>query len=674
MVTDLTCKLPEYFNIRHTERGVQSRKTKKVGGNLHCIMAFKKLEERTPQTSSGGITLNFSPPQKQHPPENVVDETASEDLDSSDSDYPLSQDLSRETPWAEKLAMNLRVPPPELKGASDVEGVDASWLVVEEVDALLSTLSSGNDHEGPDSSAAFTHKRGGTFSKKRKEGSNHIQDITSSVSDVATSQLAVEGVDALMQTHSIEIDPDSSTALIHERQGTFTKRKKESGDQSCQDVPRKESTNPSSQDIPIIGVGTSQLTVEEVDGPMQTPSIEIDPDSSTALIPKRQGTFTKRKKESGDPSSEDVPTSSIDHGSQVSSPLIPSAYLMAPEIQVTDTSRSDSSDDVTSPTPSPSRIKRTGTFTKKRSSLSPTKQGSPQPKPKLKLLPRKPEGDTSRRTAFTEKLSSPASEASEEDSSVDTTDLPASPLKRSGTFKKERPSIRAEITEAEYSYSPLQLSDDDELNVDVNQQTTETSPLRRTGTFKKARPSIRVENTEAELFVHSPVQLSDDDELNVDVNRQTSPLKRSGTFKKARPSVRPKDTEDRTELSYSPVQLSDDEVNVDINLPASPLKRSGTFNKERPSIRAETAEDRTELFVHSYSPEQLSDDDGPNVDLDDTLKAEDFPQAQISDSDSESSMEQTPVVHDALSPGGGTLKRSGTFTKKRPFLPDSPVV
>ena len=43
IVTDLDCQNPAYFNIRHTERGVQHRKTKRSGGNLHCILAFKKL-------------------------------------------------------------------------------------------------------------------------------------------------------------------------------------------------------------------------------------------------------------------------------------------------------------------------------------------------------------------------------------------------------------------------------------------------------------------------------------------------------------------------------------------------------------------------------------------------------------------------------------------------------
>lgn len=43
IVTDLNTQNPEFLDIRHTERGIQRRKTKKVGGNLHCIIAFQKV-------------------------------------------------------------------------------------------------------------------------------------------------------------------------------------------------------------------------------------------------------------------------------------------------------------------------------------------------------------------------------------------------------------------------------------------------------------------------------------------------------------------------------------------------------------------------------------------------------------------------------------------------------
>ncbi|XP_067890528.1 uncharacterized protein ercc5 [Heterodontus francisci] len=42
IVTDLNTQNPEYLDIRNPEKGIQYRKTKKVGGNLHCIIAFQK--------------------------------------------------------------------------------------------------------------------------------------------------------------------------------------------------------------------------------------------------------------------------------------------------------------------------------------------------------------------------------------------------------------------------------------------------------------------------------------------------------------------------------------------------------------------------------------------------------------------------------------------------------
>ncbi|XP_061744669.1 basic immunoglobulin-like variable motif-containing protein [Nerophis ophidion] len=43
IVTDLNTQNPEYLDIRHLEKGIQRRSTKKVGGNLHCIMAFQRV-------------------------------------------------------------------------------------------------------------------------------------------------------------------------------------------------------------------------------------------------------------------------------------------------------------------------------------------------------------------------------------------------------------------------------------------------------------------------------------------------------------------------------------------------------------------------------------------------------------------------------------------------------
>ena len=44
---DLNCQNPEYLDIRRDWKGLQCRNTKKVGGNLHCILAFQRASTRT---------------------------------------------------------------------------------------------------------------------------------------------------------------------------------------------------------------------------------------------------------------------------------------------------------------------------------------------------------------------------------------------------------------------------------------------------------------------------------------------------------------------------------------------------------------------------------------------------------------------------------------------------
>jgi len=72
--TDLNCQSPEYFNIRHTDRGVQTRKAKKKGGNLHCILAFKSLVHNTKGNKENDIT-------------ETLPDTMSESTGDSDTSY-----------------------------------------------------------------------------------------------------------------------------------------------------------------------------------------------------------------------------------------------------------------------------------------------------------------------------------------------------------------------------------------------------------------------------------------------------------------------------------------------------------------------------------------------------------------------------------------------------------
>ncbi|XP_063316081.1 basic immunoglobulin-like variable motif-containing protein [Pelobates fuscus] len=66
IVTDLNTQNPDFFDIRHTERGLQCRKTKKTGGNLHCLMAFQKLSWQ--RFGPWNLQLGNLRPEPQPPP------------------------------------------------------------------------------------------------------------------------------------------------------------------------------------------------------------------------------------------------------------------------------------------------------------------------------------------------------------------------------------------------------------------------------------------------------------------------------------------------------------------------------------------------------------------------------------------------------------------------------
>ena len=54
--TDINTQFPNFFNIRQSEKGVQTReKCKRVGGNLHCLLCFRKdvVEEDVDQFLAG---------------------------------------------------------------------------------------------------------------------------------------------------------------------------------------------------------------------------------------------------------------------------------------------------------------------------------------------------------------------------------------------------------------------------------------------------------------------------------------------------------------------------------------------------------------------------------------------------------------------------------------------
>lgn len=72
--------MPEYFNIRRAERGILTKNTKRTGGNLHCIMVFKKLQDSLTSGLFDIIDIE----------DDMSSQSEVEELDSSDSDLPTS--------------------------------------------------------------------------------------------------------------------------------------------------------------------------------------------------------------------------------------------------------------------------------------------------------------------------------------------------------------------------------------------------------------------------------------------------------------------------------------------------------------------------------------------------------------------------------------------------------
>ena len=419
---DLTCKQPEYFNIRHTERGIQTRRTKKVGGNLHCIMAFKKLEEKPQLTSGGGIILNFSPPQP--PPEDLaslVDEAASENLDSSDSDYPLSQDLNRESSWATKL----QVHSPKVWSAVDIENINTSQLVVEEVDAPLQTHNLQTDYKPV--IRDLSHKRTGTFTKKKEAKSDKdLGQNPPTASDNISDEGFVVVSSAHLTTPEIQVtatvdfepsdeDTGSPSPTKIKRTGTFTK---------------KRSSSPTQESPP-----SEQIDFE--------PSDE-DPGSPSPTKIKRTGTFTKKRSslsptQQASPPSEQKLASEKLRRTGTYKKKSPSLKLSPSELSGED---SDSSVEATNLTSSP--LKRSGTFTKKKQLLRAEEEADGY---ELSHDPESLSGDYELSVDLDDTLKAEFPEiqiigVSDGESSCEEAVIPSpSNLKRTGTFTKKKPLL-----------------------------------------------------------------------------------------------------------------------------------------------------------------------------------------------------------------------------------------
>ena len=505
IVTDLTRERPHYFNIRHTERGVVTRKTKKTGGNLHCIMAFRKLED----SSSGQMFISFDTPKKTAGGwrRDIVDSsdresTPSEDLESSDSDandmepkteadMALGPSQSREAWEASYRALSESISSQEQQVAIEA-GSDS--LAFEEVDAPFLAAETQAREQSMDRLGENRNRRSGTYTKRE-------------VFDPVELQLPVVTEPALQPPHI-------------------------SGSTSAQDMQVK---------------GTS------------TACDELSTDKL-----KRTGTFTKKKKPSLSPIKSDPALSS--------------------DTAIEDTSLPDGA----------SWASRTGTFKKKKPSLSPTAWVGTE---------EEFDGDLSPSDGA-------ATESAEKDS--------PSRLKRSGTFKKEKSSL---------SKSPQVARPQDYLSAEISHAVVEDTDSATIADHVSCKPVPLL-------------KLDPDYEFASDEDDGSNPFVRRGTFTKkkavkAKAYIKEKciesDKDDRDLPKLDEPGLDDTLTNMGINL-------DDTLTN--PTLELPT---------------------NPTLEL---------PTISVSaSSDSEDSVEETLILTDDHSPRGTRVKRSGTFTKTKPTLP-----
>ena len=433
-MTDLTRRSPEIFNIRHTERGVQTRNTKRKGGNLHCIMAFKKTEP-TPSE----FFFNVDQPPDIHELDSsqeaneadmqIVPESEAEDLNSSDSDFQVEitkanhiggnrqdQETSEwltsaanqkqvldalsnvaaattvpqaRLPEGERLNNLIRIPIGELE-LEDAGSFRVDFNEEERVDDLLdSTLT--EEHQ------VLMH------SSSRDEIDNPLSNDSLLVrSNIPTIQASSP--------------PHSTSPTITRRGGTFRKKR---STLSPTKIEASSSSDEDSERSPRrVRSGVMSKGKKAHPGNMDSPSSTLEVESLSGGSIQRRGTFTKEVPTVHVERTRPLSTTSNSSGQDdvFSSPH--SIQLPAHSNQAPPSERGVAELEVPSESTSPgSNLKRSGTFTKK--------------KPQV-IVPRTIESSTS----------SASEKETFSDPEVDT--IPSSGMKRSGTFTKEKPDISGE--------------------------------------------------------------------------------------------------------------------------------------------------------------------------------------------------------------------------------------
>ena len=413
---DLACELPRYFNIRHTERGILSKSTRRPGTNLHCIMAFKKLQDsftapifRSPESSGDEPSLSEV-----------------EELDSSDSS-----------------ASGANLNGGRMAGLDDPDGV--SQASTSEMGATTSELTSGSVPEDADFDWNWREEAMSTSTpQKNIEVANLTGSKSTSGSPSSVSSTSEPNNETVLDSHSTEhlrrsgtftkerptvpverTRPLSTDSDSSEKSGSWAHRTSEpiedrggSGGSLSPPVVTLKRSGTFTKERPTVPERTRPLSTDsdssEKSGSPAHGASEPDEDRGVSISPtvtlKRSGTFTKERPtvpERTKPLSTDSDSSeksgSPAHGT--SEPDEDRGVSISPIVT----------------------LKRSGTFTKERPTV-------PE-----RTRPLSTDSDSSERANGS--LAHGTSEPEEDKDSSGGSFSPVVTRKRSDTFTKDKPSV-----------------------------------------------------------------------------------------------------------------------------------------------------------------------------------------------------------------------------------------
>ena len=443
-MTDLTRRSPEIFNIRHTERGVQTRNTKRKGGNLHCIMAFKK-EEAGPSE----FFINVGQPLNEQQDSQNADEadlqvpmSEVEDLNSSDSDFPVEISEQNHIIDMQEEATQTRL-------------TDAGKQVLE---AWKNAGATSNGIKIPIEDLEIEGVDGGQIEQDRADDDDTLDSTLTEENQISAvvvdhSLPHAERDDPFLTGSNVPViqassPPQNATSPTTTRRfGTFRKKRSslspnKTWSSSSSSSDEDNNLSPSVKSRSRIRSNNSKGKKTNSD---QKNVANLEVESSTGAGVQRRGTFTK-----------EAPAIRVER----TRPLSTTSNSSDQE-DVENGSVVEGVDFDGAPT-----VQRSGTFTKS----SPPSNQAPPPT----------DG-----TDNTAELTVPADSNS-----------PGSNLRRSGTFTKEKPDI---IVIKRRESSTSSTSDKDMLS-DTEVEPVASSGMKRSGTFTKEKPNGTAEEQQLDML------------------------------------------------------------------------------------------------------------------------------------------------------------------------------